>query len=47
MVRVKFICKNCRNKFEMDVFEPGEAREKRLPSRPVSCPKCGGPAEKM
>jgi len=47
MVRVRFICKNCGNKFEMDVFEPEEARERRLPSCSVSCPKCGGPAEKM
>lgn len=46
MIRRKCICKKCGHKFEIDVFEPGEAEEKRMPSGPVRCPKCGGPVEK-
>lgn len=46
MVRKKFICKRCGFKFEEEVFEKGEAEEKRLPRCSVVCPKCGGPAEK-
>jgi len=40
MTRGRFICKNCGNKFEADVFEPGEAKEKRMSCGPVICPKC-------
>lgn len=47
MIRIRFICKNCGFKFEEDVFEKGEAEEKRKPSRPVKCPKCNGPIEKI
>jgi len=47
MVRRKFICKKCRYKFEVDVFEEGEAEEKRKPWRSVKCPKCGGPVERV
>ncbi|MFC1666373.1 cytochrome C551 [Candidatus Omnitrophota bacterium] len=46
MVRKKFTCSNCGHDFEMDVFEKGEGREKRFPSGPIRCPKCGGPDEK-
>ena len=47
MRRMKFICKNCGYKFEADVFEKGEAAEKRMPSSPIRCPKCHGPVEKI
>jgi DNA-directed RNA polymerase subunit RPC12/RpoP len=46
MVRKKFICKKCGYKFEVDVFEEGEAEEKGRPTRPVRCPKCDGSVEK-
>lgn len=46
MIRVRFICKRCGHKFETDVFEPGEAKEKRLPSSPIRCPKCRGEVDK-
>jgi DNA-directed RNA polymerase subunit RPC12/RpoP len=47
MVRKKFICKRCGTKFEEEVLEKGEAEERRLPTRPLVCPKCGGPVEKI
>jgi len=40
MIRQRFRCRNCGCRFETEVFEPGEAREKRLPSGPVICPDC-------
>jgi DNA-directed RNA polymerase subunit RPC12/RpoP len=42
MVKRRFICEGCGNRFEIDVFEPGEAEDKRSPTRPVGCPRCGG-----
>jgi len=44
--RAKFICKRCGHKFELEVFEPGEAEEKRLSTSPVQCPECGGTVDK-
>ncbi len=41
MKKQRFICKKCRCEFEKNVFEPGEAKEKHLPSYPVVCPRCG------
>ena len=47
MKKSRFICKRCGHKFEVEVFEPGEAKEKRMPSGPVRCPECGsGEVEK-
>ena len=40
MRKRRFICKNCGCEFEKDVFEPGEAEEKRIQGSPVRCPKC-------
>lgn len=40
MTRKRFRCRKCGLQFEKDVFEPGEADYKRLPSGPVTCPKC-------
>jgi len=40
MITIRFICKNCGEKFSAKVFEKGEAQEKRLPTSPVHCPKC-------
>jgi len=47
MVKARFICKNCGYKFEVEIFEEGKAEEKRLPSSPVRCKKCGGPVERI
>ncbi len=46
MVKRRFICKRCGHRFVIEVFEPGEAEEKRTPTQPVRCPKCGGPVER-
>jgi len=47
MVKRKFICRKCGYKFEVDIFEEGEAEDKRRPSYPVRCLKCGGPVERV
>jgi len=41
MKKQRFICQNCREVFEVEIFEPGEAEEKRIRPVPVKCPKCG------
>jgi DNA-directed RNA polymerase subunit RPC12/RpoP len=46
MVKRKFVCKKCHREFVVEVYEEGEAEEKRLPSSPVRCPNCGGPVER-
>ena len=40
MKKQRFICKNCGCRFEKEVFEEGEAEEKRVPTGPVRCPQC-------
>lgn len=46
MLRRKYICTKCGHKFEAQVVEREEAKEKRIPTRPVRCPKCNGPVER-
>jgi len=40
MKKVRFICRDCGYIFTADVFEPGEAEEKRLPIGPIRCQRC-------
>ena len=40
MIRKRFQCRNCGERFEADTFEKGEAKEKRVPTGPVRCPNC-------
>lgn len=40
MIKRSYRCVRCGCKFEIEVFEPGEAEEKRLPAGPVRCPEC-------
>jgi len=40
MTTVRFICKNFGESFTAQVFEKGEAEEKRVPTSPVQCLKC-------
>lgn len=46
MKKVRFGCSRCRQTFEIEVFEPGEAQKKGLNAGPVRCLKCGGPVER-
>lgn len=46
MIRRWFRCVRCGDRFQLDVFEPGEAQQKGLPSYPVRCRACGGPLER-
>jgi DNA-directed RNA polymerase subunit RPC12/RpoP len=41
MIKKRFKCRNCGKIFVIDVFEPGEAEAKKIPSGPVRCPDCG------
>lgn len=45
MVKRRFVCRRCGKRFEIEIFERGEAQEKRLPASPVRCPECKGPVE--
>ena len=40
MVKARFICKKCGQKFTVEIFEEGEAQEKRLSAAAVRCPNC-------
>jgi DNA-directed RNA polymerase subunit RPC12/RpoP len=40
MITVRFVCKNCGERFMAHIFEKGEAEEKKTPISPVQCPKC-------
>jgi transposase-like protein len=40
MITMRFICKNCGETFTVQIFEKGEAEEKRMAASPVHCPKC-------
>lgn len=47
MKKAKFKCRRCGNEFVVEIFESGEAEEKRKPTSPVRCRKCGGPVEEI
>lgn len=44
MITVQFFCRNCGEKFKTQVFEKGEAEEKRVRTSSVRCPNCGSGA---
>jgi DNA-directed RNA polymerase subunit RPC12/RpoP len=41
MVKRKYVCKKCGRTFVVQVFEKGEAEEKKLRGSPVRCLHCG------
>lgn len=45
MIAKWFRCLRCRHEFKVEVVDPDEARRERIPTRPIACPKCGGPVE--
>lgn len=47
MNKLRFICKRCGHKCEAEVFELGEAEEKKMLTREIRCPKCGGLVERQ
>jgi len=47
MKKAKFLCRRCPYEFVIEIFEAGEAEEKRLRGVPPSCPKCHGPVEQV
>lgn len=36
------MCRKCGYKFEAEVLEEGEAKEKKIRPVPVQCPRCHG-----
>ena len=40
MVKRQFVCKKCGHRFTAEVFEKGEAEEKRKKAVPLSCSRC-------
>lgn len=47
MVKRRFVCTQCHNKFEIEVLEPGEAEEENIRTVRVRCPECGGPVKQI
>ena len=45
MKKAKLICTKCGYTFEKDILEPGEAKDRQIPTHPIKCPKCGGPVK--
>lgn len=43
MIKRRFVRRSCGHSFAIEVFEKGEAEEKKKPSWPVRCEKCSGP----
>ena len=41
MKKQRFLCQKSKEVFTVEIFEPGEAEEKRIRPVPVKCPKCG------
>jgi len=46
MRRQRYYCDRCQREFVVEVFEPGEAEKKKVPTQPVRCPNCRGRAIK-
>lgn len=44
MIKVRFICRNCGHSFTAEIFEKGEAEEKRASTGPVRCEHCNSTA---
>jgi len=40
MLLKEYKCTRCGHKFDMEVFEEGEAETLLLPSAPLQCPDC-------
>jgi transposase-like protein len=40
MRKARYICRECGKVFEVEIVEADEAREKKIPTRPVICINC-------
>lgn len=40
MLLQQFKCQQCNHRFEAEVLDKEEPRERNLPSHPLRCPKC-------
>ena len=40
MKTVGYICRQCGEKFEVEILEEGEAEAKKIRATPVRCQKC-------
>ena len=40
MKKVKFICRDCGLKFDLNMLEPGESEEKNIRGSSPRCPRC-------
>lgn len=43
MICCEYKCRRCGHRFEVDVFEPGEAERERAPSTGICCQRCASP----
>ena len=41
MEKKVFICKKCGFVFEIEVVSSEEARDRKIPTHPISCNRCG------
>ena len=44
MIKKRFHCLKCGNRFWTEVFEDGEAEARKKPAVPVKCPECNSTA---
>jgi len=47
MRKVRFVCTSCGYEFVTEILEPDERDRPDVRVRPVVCPKCGGPVERI
>ena len=40
MKKVRYVCKRCGHRFEVEILEREEIEEKKIRTVQVSCPKC-------
>jgi DNA-directed RNA polymerase subunit RPC12/RpoP len=41
MIKATYFCRQCKEKFTIEIFEEGEAQKKAIPAGPVRCKECG------
>ena len=41
MAKTSFVCPDCENNFEIELIPIEVARERKINTKPVTCPNCG------